>query len=184
MRIGYTARAPAAGRPSVGRYVNEDGNNRRIGSRRLGALVPRLTKGLGEKRAGAAHLALAWAEIAGPQLARQSLPVKLSGGPGRPATLRLRATAAAAFEMQHRADELLHKINAFMGYQAVARLHFVQGPLARHRPAAAPPPAPAEKLREVEAKAAAIADPGLRAALTRLGVAIARHNAAPKPPPK
>ena len=161
-----------------------DEDDIRRGVRRLGALVPQLTKGLGAQRSGAAHLALAWAEIVGPQLARQSQPSKLSGGPGRPATLRLRATAAAAFEMQHRHDELLQRINAYLGYAAVARLQFVQGPVGKRR--APPPPAPPtpERQRSVEAEAAAVADPQLRAALTRLGLAIARHNAAPKPPHK
>lgn len=165
-------------------HLSDDSNDIRFGSRRLGALVPRLTKSLGERRSGAVHLALAWAEIVGPQLARQSQPVKLSGGPGRPATLRLRATAAAAFEMQHRSDEILQRINAYLGHAAVARLQFAQGPVGRRRAGASPPPAPPERLREIETRAAAIADPALRAALTRLGQAIARHNAAAKPPNK
>lgn len=165
--------------------MSDDHDNIRIGSRRLGALVPRLTRNLGERRTGAAHLALAWAEIVGPQLARQSQPVKLSGGPGRPATLRLRATAAAAFEMQHRSDEILLRINAYLGHAGVARLQFVQGPVGKRRASAPPPPpAPPERLREIETRAAGIADPALRAALTRLGQAIARHNAASKPPNK
>ena len=164
--------------------VMDDGDDIRRGVRRLGALVPRLTKGLGERRSGAVHLALAWSEIVGPQLARQSQPSKLSGGPGRPATLRLRATAAAAFEMQHRHDELLQRINAYLGYAAVARLQFVQGPVGKRRATAPPPPASPERQRDIEREAASVADPGLRAALTRLGLAIARHNAAPKPPHK
>jgi hypothetical protein len=69
---------------------------------------------------------------------------------------------------------LIERINAFFGYGAVARLAFTQGPPVT----AAAAPAPlrqlsAEEQRAIEARVAGVADPDLRAALARLGSAVA-----------
>lgn len=82
-------------------------------------------------------LVLRWAEIVGAEVARLAVPVKLSEGPSG-GTLTLRAEPGASLFLQHETRELCARINTYLGRQAVSRLRFVQGPLAR-----APVPAPA-----------------------------------------
>ena len=108
-----------------------------------------------------------WAAVVGTELAAMSWPASL----GRDRALKLRVAPGIALELQHRAPLVIERINLFFGHQAVARLVLVQGPL----PLASPPrPAPPAALTAAEANAldarlADIADPELRAALTRLG---------------
>lgn len=91
-------------------------------------------------------LVLHWSEIAGPEVARLAVPVKLSNGPSG-ATLTLKADPGAALFLQHESRQLCARINAWAGQQLVSRLRFVQGPLARPpkvraaRRACAPSPA-------------------------------------------
>jgi hypothetical protein len=114
-------------------------------------------------------LVLRWEEIAGPETARLAQPVRLgesaSGG-----VLTLRAEPGAALFLQHESRALCERINAYLGRAAIARLRFVQGPLApRIRPA---PP-------KVNRATVPAADPvrkyegpdGLREALLRLAQA-------------
>ena len=81
-------------------------------------------------RAGFADptLVLRWDEIAGPEVAALARPIKLSGD-----VLTLKAEPAASLFLQHESRALCGRINAWLGRPAIARLRFVQGPLA-HRP--------------------------------------------------
>lgn len=97
-------------------------------------------------RAGFADptLVLRWEEIAGPETARLAQPIKISEGPSG-GVLTLRAEPGAALFLQHETRALTERINAFLGRPAVARLRFVQGPLAarpvvKKRPVPPPPP--------------------------------------------
>ncbi|HEV8678702.1 MAG TPA: DciA family protein [Stellaceae bacterium] len=118
-----------------------------------------------------------WAAIVGNELAAMTWPVSL----GRDGALKLHVASRIALDLQHRAPLVIERINLFFGHQAVARLVLIQGPLPL---AAAPEPPPAAALSTAEATAldarlAGIADPELRAALTRLGqlvLARARHR--------
>lgn len=164
--------------------------DRRVGLRTLGSLIPRITAPLGKRRTLAHNLALVWSSIVGPELVGQCLPDRVVGGPRRgaadtgagaprAATLRVRATGPAAIVLQHREQEILDRINAYCGYRAVERLAYVQGPLPVRPPAAEPPPLPADRARDVTRQVAAVRSPELRAALERLGRAVARR---PRPP--
>jgi len=73
-------------------------------------------------------LVLRWAEIAGPDVARVAQPVRLSEGPGG-GILVLKAEPGASLFLQHESRMLCERVNAYLGYQAVSRLRFVQGPL-------------------------------------------------------
>jgi hypothetical protein len=78
-------------------------------------------------------LILRWEEIAGPDVARLARPLKLSesasGG-----VLTLKAEPGAALFLQHETRALCGRINDYLGRNAVARLRFVQGPLAARPP--------------------------------------------------
>ncbi|HEX4292840.1 MAG TPA: DUF721 domain-containing protein [Rhizomicrobium sp.] len=78
-------------------------------------------------------IVLRWTQIAGEQTARLARPIKLSesasGG-----VLTLKAEPAAALFLQHDSRALCARINSYLGRVAVARLRFVQGPLAQPAP--------------------------------------------------
>jgi hypothetical protein len=159
------------------------GKPRAGGLRALGEAVDRLTAPLiGRQRLLAADLAIAWARIAGDRLAATTHPDRLVFPPKRrnDGTLHLRAASgAAALELQHDSRRLIDRINAHLGYVAIARLKVVQAPLPpratlgdRRLVAAAAAPEPGD-VAETEVIDAAglsgIDDERLRRALARLG---------------
>ena len=85
----------------------------------------------------ARELVTRWAEIAGPEIARHSEPLKMQwprpveGQPQEPATLVLRVEGPMALEIQHASDALLQRVNRFFGWSAVGRLALRQAPLSR-----------------------------------------------------
>ncbi len=127
---------------------------------------------------GESDIILHWDDIVGERLAAVSRPLQLKWPPrppGRteppePATLIVRVESAFAIELQHRAEQVLARINAHLGWRCVGKLAFRQGPVeAPARNAArGKPPAPAA-LQAAAAGLGAIEDEGLRAALARLG---------------
>lgn len=152
--------------------------------RSVGASLPKITGKYAGKRAPLAQLRAVWPQIAGRDIAAQSLPEKLLGLPrGKEAaasavaaTLRIRCSGVAALELQHRQSELVERINAFFGYRAIERLALAQGPLPS-RPASPRPPAPPLDPRTrsaMQREAEQVQDPELRAALKRLADAIAK----------
>lgn len=146
--------------------------------RALAATLPKVTKPVLEKHGRAyATLIAQWINIAGPALAAVSLPEKLvsSGRGSAGGTLTVRVAGAAATELQHLAPQIIERINTFLGFGAVARLKLVQGPLPGRQPASGRRPHAASPAAQaaVAATAADIADPALRGALFRLGLAIA-----------
>lgn len=136
------------------------------------------------RRAGINTMLLgSWEEIAGAEFAdctrpeeirwdrRQSRDAMAEGG-FMPGVLTVACEGARALFLMHAKDELIGRINAFFGYPAVDRLRIVQKPVAaaqpkrRQRPLAA---GDAERLRDMLGD---IEDPGLKAALERLGRAV------------
>ena len=154
----------------------------RRAARRVSALVEGDVRRLGETRGFAqTKLLTHWAEIAGPEVAAISRPVKVGyprGGMG--AVLTLLTTGAQAPMLQMRLPVLRERVNACYGYAAIARIDvtqtapdgFAEGRAdfaARPRPPAAPDPAAREAARD---SAAGVGDAGLRDALERLAANI------------
>ncbi|MFL5236439.1 MAG: DUF721 domain-containing protein [Rhizomicrobium sp.] len=84
-------------------------------------------------------LVLRWVDIVGPEVARLCQPLKLSDGPTG-GVLTLKAEPGAAVFLQHESRALCERINGWFGREAIARLRFVQGPLATPaKPKARPP---------------------------------------------
>ena len=95
------------------------------------------------------ELVTRWADIAGPEIAAHSEPMKMQwprpveGQPQEPATLVLRVEGPMALEIQHSSDVILQRVNRFFGWSAVGRLALRQAPLSRRQarrraPAAGP----------------------------------------------
>ena len=129
----------------------------------------------------ARELVTRWAEIAGPEIAAHSEPLKIQwprpveGQPQEPATLVLRVEGPMALEIQHASDIILQRVNRFFGWSAVGKLALRQAPLTRReRPRAPRPPDPKE-VAQVAETLSAIEDEELRAALARLGASIKRN---------
>src|SRR5689334_23814993 len=93
----------------------------------------------------ARELVTRWAEIAGPEIAAHSEPLKMQwprpveGQPQEPATLVLRVEGPMALEIQHSSDVILQRVNRFFGRSAVGRLALRQAPLSRRGTKKAPP---------------------------------------------
>src|SRR4051794_32906804 len=129
----------------------------------------------------ARELVTRWAEIAGPEVASHSEPLKIQwprpveGQAQEPATLVLRVEGPTALEIQHASDVILQRVNRFFGWSAVGRLALRQAPLSR-RNKPKPPPAPdAADVAELENTLSSVEDQELRAALARLGASIKRN---------
>ncbi|HZQ14254.1 MAG TPA: DciA family protein [Pseudolabrys sp.] len=123
-----------------------------------------------------------WADIAGPEIAAHSEPMKINwprqSGDGsdtpEPATLVLRVEGPAAIEIQHLSAVILERVNRFFGWQAIGRLALRQAPLRRQtKPPPPAPPDPAVAAR-IAAGLPEIKDDALKAALARLGAAVKR----------
>ena len=129
----------------------------------------------------ARELVTRWADIAGPEVAAHSEPLKIQwprpveGQTQEPATLVLRVEGPMALEIQHASDIILERVNRFFGWSAVGKLALRQAPLSRrNRPAAARAPDP-EAVADVAKTLSSVEDEELRAALARLGASIKRN---------
>lgn len=148
------------------------GSNERRGARRVAvALPPDLVRAFRARGFVVSAVLNEWDSIVGADLAGRCVPESL----GRDGTLRVRAEGAAAPELQHLAPTILERLATFFGYRAATRLVILHGsrprPKAPRRPA--PRPLTAAELAHIAARAAAIDDPDLAAALERLGRSIA-----------
>src|SRR6516225_10751176 len=155
---------------------------RPVSAKPLSVLLSDVFKDAYAKQGFAAReLVTRWAEIAGPEIAAHSEPIKMQwprpveGQPQEPATLVLKVEGPMALEIQHSSDVILERVNRFFGWSAVGRLALRQAPLSRrNRPVRPGPPDPkavakvAESLSEIE-------DEELKTALARLGAAIKRN---------
>jgi hypothetical protein len=154
------------------------------GFQRAGRIVaPELAAAARRRGFSEARLLTAWPEIAGPDIAAATRPVKMSrprGGAaqGRGGTLTIEADGARAPEIQMMLPVLVERINAALGFPAVARIQLLHGwgfaePATPFRGPAAPaePARPAPDPRRLDpllSSASSIGDDGLRTALETL----------------
>lgn len=166
-----------------------------LSARAVSSYLPRLTRKAFEKYGFAsAALLTDWPSIVGADVASYTAPERLKwpravdafddiepGSERRPgATLVVRVDGPRAIELQHRAQQIIERINASFGYRAVAELRFVQAPIERP-----PPPSPRLPLplRQDDERAdtqelAAVQDEALRNALIRLQGCVRRETTA------
>jgi hypothetical protein len=152
------------------------------GARAIGSYVAKALDPAARARGFATTALLSdWPAIAGRELARFTMPDRViwprrrdegveAPAPGHRAegaTLVLRIEGPRAIEVQHRAGQILERVNAYFGYRAVTEMRFLQAPIGR---AAKPKPAPKPPLPGYSLpKSAGIKDEGLAQALSRLG---------------
>lgn len=134
------------------------------------------------KRAGISlGLVQSWEEIAGARLAERTRPEKIvwprrlrENDPFEPATLIIACEGSAALHLQHETGEVISRVNAFLGFNAIGRIKIVQKPVVRHGEQVKPRPrvlTEAEKSR-LSGVVSGIEDEGLKAALEKLGTAV------------
>jgi hypothetical protein len=152
-------------------------NARPVGDFAAAILDPVLRRKAGISTA----LVQSWEEIVGPRLADTSRPEKIlwprragEDDPFEPATLVVACEGASALHLQHQTGEIVARVNAFLGFAAVARVRILQKPVARA--GHAPRPRQRELTRQEAAdlsKAVSIVeDDALRASLEKLGKAV------------
>ena len=149
---------------------NKDYKKRRAGGPLpIATLVPKLTrKALGKYGFSYAGLITEWEAIIGTDIARTSIPEKLTFPQNKrdSGVLRLRAESGAALEIQHLEPQILDRINSYFGYRAVARLQLINGPVRRQK---TQPTMKRKPARHINAKTQEVTDPKLRNVLERLG---------------
>ncbi|MGD9881053.1 MAG: DciA family protein [Reyranella sp.] len=153
---------------------------RENGFRAIGGLTQRLTSGIAKGRgASIARLRADWSAIVGPDLAAATWPDALTSGRGRAGkVLRLSVSGAAALEVQHKAGQVVERVNGYYGHRMVDTVRVVQGMVPRRRGLAeerAPAPTP-DQVADMAERAKSVEDPELRAALARLGARINRRH--------
>ena len=124
-----------------------------------------------------------WPAIVGDALSSRCIPLKLSF-PERTrrcdGTLTLQVESAWALELQHFAPQLIERINASLGYRAVARLALRQAPTLGWEPEKAKAARHAEEPQAAaidDDRLGAIGDHALRDALAGLGRSLqTRHD--------
>ena len=157
--------ASLTGKPAAG--------ERRQGMRAIGVAVSKLAAPIVARRGGGvlARLNAEWGTIIGRDWAEVTWPSAL----GRDGVLKLRTASGVALELQHHAPLIIERINLYFGRQAVTRVTLVQGPLPL-APACGGPtirPLTPSEANALDARLCEVADPELRAALARLGRAVA-----------
>jgi hypothetical protein len=161
--------------------------HRRRGFEPAFGLMKDAVRTAGESRGFAvARLLTHWAEVAGPEMAAKTRPVKIGygkGGMGATLTLLVKATEAPMVQMA--LPVLKERVNAVYGYNAINHIHLTQTAATGFAegqaefvaaPKAAPPPDPAVVVR-AQATAAGVSDPGLRSALEQLAQNILTRRA-------
>jgi len=150
------------------------GNPVPVGDLATGILDPVL-----RKRAGISiGLVQSWDEIVGQRLAATSRPEKIQwprrmneDDPFEPAVLVVACEGLAALHLQHQTGEVVSRVNAFLGFNAVGRIRIVQKPLAgpvRKRKPVLRALSEPEKMN-LAGVVAPVDNEDLRAALERLG---------------
>lgn len=156
---------------------NWSGNPTAVSDIAIGILDPML-----RKRAGiSVGLVQSWEEIVGPRLAPRTRPEKIAwprrlsdDDPFEPATLVIACDGAAALHVQHETNEIISRVNAFLGFSAIGRIKIVQKPVdtGPSKPKRSLRPLTEIEKRRVASSVSKIEDEELRASLERLGATI------------
>ena len=114
-----------------------------------------------------------WGEIVGPEIAQQSLPLRIAkarSGSADGSTLHVRVGSSAfATLLKYQELELCARVNRYFGFPAVTHVKLTVGSLPPPKPLLPPPREPPPLSAEEAAEVARIGDPDLREALERLG---------------
>lgn len=153
-------------------------SRKRRGPRALADAIGDVTARFCDRRGFADGAVIAhWPAIVGDRLAAETAPERIKYPPKRSngGTLTLRvANSGLALELQHLQQQLIERINDYLGRPAVARVTLIHGPVAgppQRQPVSPPSPLPQLDPR-MAALVARVDDPRLRKALETLGRSI------------
>jgi hypothetical protein len=172
--------SPTAATRGAAPGVRAGGRRNPSGLRALAEAVDQVARPrTGGRRRLAVELAVAWPDIVGAGLARLTHPDRIAFPPKRRAegTLHVRVgSGAAALELQHGEGHFCQRINAWLGFTAVARLRLVHAPLPAVITAGRPPPVatPPAEAGGPTVSLGGIDSPRLRATLGRLARRLGR----------
>ena len=142
-----------------------------------GAIDPVLAK----RGFAAADLIGSWDDIVGQRYAAFTRPeqIKWPQQRGGAAVLTVSVDGGRAVYLQHELDQVIERINGFLGYQAVSDIRLVQR--TGHRaaaPKAAEAPLADKDAKALEQRVAGVEDEKLRASLRTLGEGVIRKRLA------
>ncbi len=146
------------------------------GLRQIGASLGGVLDPVAARRGfGTARLLSAWGEVAGPRYAAFTRPEKLAfpRNSGNAGVLTIGVDGPRAVLLQHEIPQILQRVNAFLGFAAVAEIRLVQRAMTPPPAVSAPPRALSDRERErLDAALAEVDSEGLRGALRELGEAV------------
>lgn len=153
---------------------------RKYGPIALAELVGRALDPVTARRGFAtSELVAGWAEIVGVRYADCSRPERIAWPRGAankeiPGTLVVAVQGPRALFFQHEADQVIERVNAYLGHSAVGTIKIVQQSVPARTSARASDDSPldAEDQTKLENTLANIESPDLHSALDRLGRAI------------
>jgi hypothetical protein len=146
----------------------------------LAELVGRVLDPVTARRGFAtAELIAAWAEIVGIRYADCSRPERIVWPRGKanddkPGTLVIAVAGPRALLLQHETDQIVERVNGFLGYGAIGRIKIVQGTVSPGDSTQTREEVPldAQDLAKLEDALAGVDGAEMRSALERLGHAI------------
>jgi hypothetical protein len=146
----------------------------------LAELVGRVLDPVTARRGFAtAELIAAWAEIVGIRYADCSRPERIVWPRGKanddkPGTLVIAVAGPRALLLQHETDQIVERVNGFLGYGAIGRIKIVQGTVSPGDSTQTTEEVPldAQDLAKLEDALAGVDGAEMRSALERLGHAI------------
>ena len=132
------------------------------------------------------EILMRWPEIVGSALAECCAPERLSFNKqeNKGGTLHVRVEGSLALEIQHFEPIILERINGFYGYEAVAKLKLLQGPIynnLRRKRAAKKIILTEEQKQELKEKLSGVQDKILYQTLFNLGASILDEGKMPPP---
>lgn len=156
------------------------GTERRRGAVALAELVGKALDPVTARRGfSVVEVSTCWGEIVGARYADCSRPERIiwprgTANEGKSGTLVVRIEGPRALFMQHEAEQIVQRVNGFIGHGAIGKMRIVQGPVASPTANEAPPVAPIEPQDQsaLEEILMPVDCDDLRAALTRLGQAV------------
>ncbi len=139
------------------------------------------------KRAGISlALVNAWSEIVGEELAVTSMPIKVKWKRRvseeeefEPGTLHVASEGMAALHLQHQTQQIIDRVNAFLGYPAINRIKLVQKPVSNTKPSGRKRPITQAQQQKIDKMTDSIEDDELKASMRRFGENIIRGKKKP-----
>ncbi len=118
-----------------------------------------------------------WEEIAGPELASRTEPMRLvwprRDDPDSEGTLTVKVEGAYALDLQYAAPVLIERVNRYFGWRCVGRIAIRQGPVTpRTREVSLPLEPSPESLARIEDGLGEFEDAKLKSSLARLGALV------------